>query len=131
MHLLGYIITDCSIISSNIYVLMALYLVILSIQVIESRFFCDCNDTNNLDICLYNHNINDIRHTLHLLDYIIVDCSVISMIIYVLVAVYLVLLSLQITETQFLGTTQLKRKIFWSIWPFQTNLRYILEHNSL
>jgi hypothetical protein len=107
---------------------MALYLVILSIQVIESRFFCDCNDTNNLDICLYNHNINDIRHTLHLLDYIIVDCSIISSIIYVLVAVYLVILSRKITETQFLGTTQLINNNFCSVWSFVTTLEDLLEY---
>ncbi len=49
---------------------MAGYLVILSHHFTETRCLGSA-DTNNLDTWLYNHNINDIRHGLYFLDYII------------------------------------------------------------
>ena len=71
----------------------------------QKQVFCNYNNTNNLDIYLYNHYINGIRHRLYFLNYIIADCTIISSIICVIMAEYRVILSQQFTEIYFSGSS--------------------------
>ena len=102
---------------------MARYLVILSQQFTETCF-SGSSDTNNLDIWLYNHYINDNRHGLYLLDYIIDDCTIISSIICVIMAEYLVILSLHFTETRFLGSNNNNNLDAWLYNHYINDIRH-------
>ena len=56
------------------------------------------------------------------INYSIADCSIISSNIYVLMAGFLVILPLNITETQLFVTTKLAINNFWSNKSFLKNL---------
>jgi hypothetical protein len=79
----------------------------------QKQVFCNYNNTNNLDIYLYNHYINGIRHRLYFLNYIIADCTIIPSIICVIMTEYLVILSQQFTEIYFSGSIDTNNLDSW------------------